>query len=96
MTLFFASLLLMLGSSATALLLSYRLRAGQPELHRTLQIHPWARTPQFWVYHFLAPSKLGTLTGTDRSLAIASIVLLSSGLLGLGTCAVGFAMHGNL
>jgi hypothetical protein len=96
MTLFVGSMLLMLCSSATAVALSYRLKASQPELHRALQIFPWSSTPQFWVYHFLVPSKLRSLTFVDQSLALASIALLSLGLAGLLGCVLAFARGGNL
>ena len=96
MTLFLGSLLLMFASLSTSLVLSHRLKLTQPELHRSLQIYPWSSTPQFWIFRFLAPSKLRRLTATDKFLAGASIVLLSAGLFGLGVWVIGTVIHGNL
>jgi len=86
----------MLASSVTAIVLSYLLKARNPDLHRKLEIYPWGRNPQFWVYHFMVPSKFRDLPQVEKYLAAASIVLLSSGLAGLAMCVLDLAVHGNL
>jgi hypothetical protein len=96
MTLLIVSVLLMMASTVTALILGYRLKANQPELHRSLGIIPWLRAPQFWVYQFTISSKRKNLENIDKSLALASILLLSASLLGFLVCVLEFARNGSL
>jgi len=96
MTLFIGSLFLMLSSSVLAWTLAYRLKLRDPNLYRTLHIMFWLRAPQFWVYRFAAPSKRRELSRAERTLAIASMLLLSTSLVALVACILGFAMHGKL
>jgi len=95
MTLFIGSLLLMLSSSVLAWVLAYRLKLRDPDLYRTLHIAFWLRAPQFWVYRFAAPSNRRELSRSERTLAIASMLLLSTSLVTLVACILGFAVHGN-
>lgn len=85
MTLFICFLLLVLGSYVTAGILEDRLKAAQPELHRSLHIDPWwISIPPFWVFRFLSVSKRECLVRTDKVLAAISIVLLTLGFVAFG------------
>jgi len=94
MTLFVGSILCMLASQVTAIFFSFRLKASNPDLHKHLDIYPWGRNPQFWVYYFMAPSKFRNLSQSEKYLATTSIALLSSGLGGLAVCVLDFVKHG--
>jgi hypothetical protein len=96
MDLFLGALLLLVGATALAAVLGYRLKRNQPGLYAQLDGPAWwSRGPHFWVYHFVSPSKFRALGRPDRLLAIASIAALTAGLLLLAALVLDFARHGS-